>query len=137
MNAENPFSAPSSHVESHKSESSENGDSLGAIAKRTFLAWEKLRLIYIAVLGVETIAIGLIAHPLMLSPEYWGSVVMGAVFANACFFIGPIIETYVTWLGYPSKALRIVMFIAGTMFSCVLVIVALRFLIIQMPNLAQ
>jgi hypothetical protein len=134
MNSDNPFSAPSKTIESHTSESSQMDDSLGVIAKRTFLAWEKLRLLYNAVLVVETIAIGLAAHPLLLQPEFWVSSVMGAVFANACFFLGPIIETYVAWLGHPSRTLRLVMFIVGTVVSCLLVIVALRFLIMQMSN---
>ncbi len=134
MNSENPFAPPNNAQETRLNESAVRDESLGAIAKQVCLDWEKLRLIYIAVLGAETIAIGFLAHPLILTPEFWGGALLGAVFANVCFFIGPVIETYISWLGYPSRALRFVMFIAGTLFSCLLVIISLRSLVVQMSN---
>ena len=131
MNSSNPFSAPSDVAATIVRESSEQDLSFGAIAKRTFLAWEKLRVVYIAILGIETIAFGLIVYPLIIELEFWGGVVVGAILANICFFAGPITETYVAWLGYPTRALRIVMFLTGTAFSSILVVATLRYLMAQ------
>ncbi|NND95703.1 MAG: hypothetical protein HKN47_00070, partial [Pirellulaceae bacterium] len=46
----------------------------------------------------------------------------GAVGANLCFFAGPAIETYVSWLGYRRRWVRIVLFVSGTLFASLLTI---------------
>ena len=112
----NPYSAPLAQ------EDFSNGDrqdvvpqtTLGQIGKRVFLEWEKLRLVYIGILVTFTVLIGLsqLGHP-----GFWLVAVFGGVVANLCFFTGPIIETYVTWLGFRSVAIRWVMFVAGTLFT--------------------
>jgi hypothetical protein len=45
-------------------------ETIGAIAKRTFLAWEKLRLIYVGILGVETILFCVLASELFFDPSF-------------------------------------------------------------------
>lgn len=94
--------------------------SLGVLARGIFLAWEKLRLIYIAILGLVTLSLVMMETDVLFSPGFWGTVLEGAVFANVCFFAGPVIETYVTWLGFKAKWLRPTMFLLGMGLSCLL-----------------
>jgi hypothetical protein len=108
-----------------------SGQPLREIARATFLAWERLRMIYIAVLGVLTLLLGWGSFG---SFEYWLTVVGGAVVANVCFFAGPIVETYVTWLGYQGKWLRTSLFLIGTIFSCILAFAALAIYAFPNPN---
>ena len=112
----NPFSAPVAEVVDPAQQHSANGSSetLGQIAKRVFLAWEKLRVLYILILGLFTLLLGL---PYLNKLEFWLPVIFGGVIANACFFLGPIIETYVTWLGFRGRWLRWVIFVLGTLFT--------------------
>ena len=107
---------------------------LGGIAKRTFVAWEKLRIWYVGILGVQTILLVVLAKGLWFDRQFWMMVIEGAIAANLCFFAGPILETYVNWLGYPTKFLRWFLLIAGTCFSCLLVFIALAFSAMQMSN---
>ena len=134
MNSENPYSAPISQDESITTLSAVQNEALGTVAKRVFLDWEKLRLVFVAVLGIETVAIGVFLYPLILNLEFWVDVILGAVAANCCFFLGPIIETYIRWLGFPARAIRVTLFVAGTLFSFVLVAMALFFIAAHLPN---
>ena len=93
---------------------------LFAIARRTFLAWERLRVVYVAILAVITIL--LIAPGGFLNGRVLLLTVEGAVIANAAYFAGPTIETYIKWLGYDRTWPRWVMFGAGTLLSIVLVV---------------
>lgn len=126
MNLKNPYLSPrptDSDAAALVAESPT--ETLGSIAKQTFFAWEKLRLIYVAILGVETILIGLTGDGAAWDPGFWLIVILCAMVANVCFFAGPILETYVRWLGFPTKALRWVLFIAGTLFTGLLAMVCL------------
>ena len=58
--------------------------------------------------------------------DFWGMALAGAFFVNTCYFAGPIIETYVTWLGYRGRSLRIGLFVSGTLFASLLAAVAIR-----------
>lgn len=44
----------------------------------------------------------------------------GAVIANVLFFAGPVVETYVHWLGFRQIWLRWVLFFSGTLLSLVM-----------------
>ncbi len=95
--------------------------SLLEIAKVIFLAWEKLRIGYLAILILITLVPSLLApRELWYSVRFWIRLAEGAVLANICYFAGPIIETYWTWLGFRGSWLRIVLFIVGTLFACLL-----------------
>ena len=125
MNSDNPYSSPVSPAAAEDRPAAER-ESLGTIARRTFLAWEKLRLVYIAVLAVFALLFGLLDPSNMLaSMRFWMFVLEGAIIANICYFAGPVIETYVFWLGFRGNWLRIVMFVVGTLFSCVLFVGAM------------
>lgn len=98
---------------------SEDPESFEAIAKQTCLAWERLRIVYVAVLGGTTLLFTpvILDHPLLIF-----SIAFGAVFANLCFFAGPAVETYVRWLGYRELWVRKLLFLSGTFFAWILAV---------------
>jgi len=119
MSTENPYSSPPIDAVAEPSVSVPS--TLGGIAKSTFLAWEKLRLVYIGVLAAITLLLAVLdPSKALASPRFWMLVIEGAVIANVCYFAGPVIETYVTWLGFRGRWLRYSLFGLGTLFSCLL-----------------
>lgn len=98
-------------------------ESVWGIARATFLAWEKLRLVYIVTLGAATVALSFVDRPLLLySFKFWAEVGVGAVVANLCYFAGPAIETYATWLGVRTPWIRPTLFVLGTLFTFLLAV---------------
>ena len=88
---------------------------LASIARRTFIAWEKLRILYVGVLVPFTLlCTAFLDVTLLANPLYWISMFICGIFANLCYFAGPVIDTYVTWLGYRGTVLRLAMFVVGT-----------------------
>ena len=131
MDRHNPFSSPLGEPVS--SGDSSPPDTLGRIARGIFLAWEKLRLWYIGILtAVTLIATMLDFKALVTSPDYWSVVLSGAVVANLCYFAGPLVETYVTWLDFRVSWLRPLLFILGTLLSVILANVVV--LTMWLPN---
>ena len=129
MSAENPFSTPATESEAG---TVETRNSLGSIARSTFLAWEKLRVIYLAILGIATLLMALLDGWKMVSEfEFWLILIQGAVVTNLGYFAGPVVDTYVSWLGLRSNWLRPTLFILGTVFSVgmAIAILGVRFLI--------
>ena len=110
----NPYTTPQADTVV----SSDNGNvterTLGQIAKRVFLDWEKMRLAYVGILVVFTLLFGFSE---LGNPLFWGGSVAGAIIANLCYLLGPIVDTYVSWLGFRSVALRWIMFALGTLFT--------------------
>lgn len=94
-----------------------------SFAKPVFLKWEKLRIVYNLILLV----ILLISRiPAMgnniFEPWALGSWLVGAVLANLCFFLGPLSETYIAWLGWRSVGVTVIIFAVGVLVSIPLVI---------------
>lgn len=117
---ENPYSSPISESQAvTRTAPDSDRQSLGDIAKNVFLAWERLRIAYIILLGLFT---ALIAAPTMTEPRTILLIVEGAVIANVCFFAGPAVETYVRWLGYDRDWVRKFLFAGGTLFTMLLVL---------------
>jgi hypothetical protein len=91
--------------------------------KPIFLKWEKLRILYNFILGLVLIVSHIpymgrdFFHPSMLL--LW---LIGMVLANICFLTGPIIESYISWLGLKSSWITALLFIGGLLISipCVL-----------------
>ena len=119
----NPYSSPAESSEMPITAATQPQDSLDTIARRTFLAWEKLRLIYLAICGGVTLLLGMTGAIEGLGTwEYWQRVIAGGIFANVMYFAGPVMETYLTWLGSKSLWPRYILFAAGTLFTVVLAI---------------
>lgn len=99
------------------------GRSLQALARATFLAWEKLRIAYNAVLVVVT----LLALAATQQVDLWGLGVplRGAIVANLLYFAGPAMETYVRWLGYDRTWPRWLLFLGGTALASLLAVSAI------------
>jgi len=128
MNSENPYSSPPAlSVSPPDSVPS----TFGGIARSTFLAWEKLRLVYVGLLAAVTLLLAALdPSRSFTSLRFWIPVVEGAVVANVCYFAGPIIETYVTWLGFRGRWLRYTLFVLGTLFSIMLAFGAIASLLL-------
>lgn len=96
---------------------------LAVIARSVFLAWEKLRPAYLAVLAVCSLLLVVVAGPPW--PAVARVLLAGAVAANLLYFAGPLLETYVCWLGWRGAWLRWVLFLGGTLLAVVLAAVAI------------
>ncbi|MBB3210702.1 hypothetical protein FHS27_006550 [Rhodopirellula rubra] len=122
---ENPYSTPSLDAPSAITDSlaaSTTSPSLASIAKPTFLAWERLRIIFVGVLGLLTL---ILAGPNLLNLRTLVLVAEGAIVSNVCFFAGPIVEIYVRWLGYDRNWVRWFLFVGGTMLTAMLAVVTM------------
>lgn len=96
---------------------------LSVIARDSLLAWEKLRIVYIGVLAVVTImAMVLNGAP---SAEQALLTIECAIVANLAYFAGPIVDTYIRWLGYRRAWPRWAMFVGGTILSILLAVAVL------------
>jgi hypothetical protein len=118
---DNPYTPPT--VETCLADQpAEAPPTLGQIARTTFLAWEKLRLVYVGVLALVVIFMAVLDSNSFRQHirEFFQAALGGAVIANLCYFAGPMVETYVTWLGYRGQWLKIVLFVLGTLFACAL-----------------
>ena len=105
---------------------------LSTVARPVFLAWEKLRLVYIAILTIVTL---FLTGKLILSdPHVLFTVITGALGANILYFAGPITETYIRWLGYNKNWPRWVLFVLGTLLSLLLVLLELVSLLFPTQN---
>lgn len=69
-------------------------------ARDVFLAWERLRLVYNGLLGLEVLAV----KPAVLADHtQWGYLVGSALGANVCFCAGAAAEGYLDLLGVPRR----------------------------------
>lgn len=124
----NPYTAPSSVPTNQRdaamspSDNDANDPTLLQIAKPVFRSWEKLRVVYVGLLTLLTLV--LLGREL-LTLRVLAEVVFGAIAVNVAFFAGPILETYVRWLGYRGPFLRWVLFGLGTLFSILVTLIAL------------
>lgn len=124
---ENPYSPPTAEaVEDQRQPPIGRGTiaTLLSNAKATFLAWERLRVLYVLVLGLLTV---LLAGAELGRLKTLMVVAEGAFVANVCFFAGPLVETAIHWLGYDGKWVRWLLFICGMLLSCLLVVATLAF----------
>lgn len=117
---ENPYAATTTTVYESSSDREAASGSLIAIARRVFLAWEKLRIAYVIILALITVLLTGVSG--LLSMRLLQLIIEGAVVANIAYFAGPTIETYVRWLGYNRSWPRWFMFVGGTLISIVLAI---------------
>ncbi|MEZ6077097.1 MAG: hypothetical protein R3C56_15945 [Pirellulaceae bacterium] len=127
---DNPYSSPTTDTTiGRKPSTAASGVSIAAVAKPVFIAWERLRVVYVVLLGVFTIVLaipGVIYNGSQLL-TFRGLIMIaeGAIVANVCFFAGPILETYVRWLGYDRKWVRWFLFAGGTVLTAILALISL------------
>lgn len=105
--------------------------SLGSLAKPIFLAWERLRIVFVIVLGVLTL---LLAGANITEFRSLMLIAEGAIVANVCYFAGPVIETYICWLGYNGRWVRWVLFIGGTLLTAVLAVATMASMFLPDQN---
>ena len=87
--------------------------------RRIFRAWEKLRVVYVVVLGIAAVgtmvATGQVDR--WADPVLWGWFAIYALVANVLYLAGPAFESYLDWLGWRPRGLRVVLFLAGTLLA--------------------
>ncbi|MEZ6070552.1 MAG: hypothetical protein R3C10_09830 [Pirellulales bacterium] len=94
----NPYEAPlttATATAKAQRAATEPRESIVEIARPIFLAWEKLRLVYVAVLGVLTVSMGMGRFG---SLEFWSEVIVDAVAANVCYFAGTTFAVVLAFL---------------------------------------
>ena len=98
-----------------------NKKPIGTDFKAIFLAWEKLRMLYVALVGIAVLVLTFLVEPnLFKDYKFWIGVAEGAVIANIAFFAGPIVESYLTWLGNCPRWYRKAAMIGGIVFTILL-----------------
>lgn len=90
-------------------------------ARSVFLAWEKLRVAFNAVLVVIVL---LSAGSALAESRFWLLLAQGALSANLCFCLGPVAEGYLTLLGLNRQNARSMVFSFGLVVGCLLAFLA-------------
>ncbi len=91
--------------------------------------WEKMRLVYNAVLISFTLIWSCFVSPqLFFDPLFIFQMCVGGVLTNLCFFTGPAIEGYGRYLGFWHLSLSVALFVIGLTFTGLL---TLGFLIVR------
>jgi hypothetical protein len=91
-------------------------------AREVFLAWEKLRLYYNAILAGLSLFLGL---PRLASSGFWYTLFQGALIANLCFCLGVALEGYAALFGIPRRPMRLLLFFLGTCLAGGLAVLAI------------
>lgn len=91
---------------------------VGAMLRRVFLAWERLRVLYDGALAPIVPGFVVFNIHVLLTVKFRLIGVHAAIIANIRYFAGPIYESYATWLGWRTTGVRPTLFIAGTLVSC-------------------
>ncbi len=94
--------------------------------RKIFVSWELLRIPYNIILIALTLVLAIQGSAeIFVSPGFWMFAIQGALVVNICFMAGPVAESYLRWLGIQVSGLRASLFILGTLFSVILVIVTM------------
>jgi len=83
-------------------------------ASEVFFAWERLRLVYNAILVAVVLFRRLGGEDLQVQ-----FLVENALFANLCFCVGPVAEGYLVCIGLRRKAMRWLLFLGGSVLAAV------------------
>lgn len=85
-----------------------------ASARDVFLAWERRRLVYNAVLVVATlVGMATNARASLLDAPFRRFLLYGSVVANVLYCAGPVAEGYLAWMGAPRRSARALVFTLG------------------------
>jgi len=93
-------------------------------ARAVFLAWERLCVVYNAVLVVVVLIFG---GSYLGDGAFWWFLAYYAVIANLCYCLGPVIEGYFGLLGADRRLVRWSVFVLGTLFGSLLASLAVSF----------
>jgi len=94
--------------------------------RETFLIWERLRILYNAVLVALTCLVVFSLKPeAATEPHFWSRTILGALAANVCFFAGPAADCYIRWLGYKSRVVTYGILGMGLLVACGITVSAL------------
>lgn len=127
LNSKNPFATPGPEPDHSKPAPDDWLARLLPDAKATFRRWESWRLIYCAVCILATFGFLLLfdKFPATLFPDpppaqrlnSWIEFVVAGIIANIFFFAGPVVDTYVSWLGLKTRWVGIGLLVLGTAFT--------------------
>lgn len=102
----------------------QTGPQIMAAAREIFIKWEKRRIGYNLMLIAVTVAMGAMRE-LLTIPSFWIDCAFGAVICNICYFSGPMVELYLTWLREKRQdQIGMMLFIAGLLFSALAALIA-------------
>lgn len=85
-----------------------------------FFSWEKLRVLFNAVLVIESLVLirGIDDFWMDITPaQFMRNAVFYSFMANLFYMVGPFVESYATWVGSQFRWLRSALFVTGTTFS--------------------
>ncbi len=103
--------------------------------RATFLAWERLRIVYNVVLVALTCISVLGSQPQHgLDPGFWLSAVVAGLAANVCYFLGPVAACYLRWLGVRSAMLTPLLFGLGLAFSMLITFAMAAIVLVSSQN---
>ena len=107
-----------------------------ASARDVFLAWEKLRLVYNAALVLATaLAVGF-GQPFRrvdVDRAFLAHLGEGAAILNVAFCAGPVLESYMAWMGAPRSAFRLALFTPGCLFAMLWVFSSIGSFLLRHP----
>ena len=92
----NPYDPPTASLAI--TEPSEPSEDRFHVLGKTIVAWEKLRFVYNAVMGIFVVAVIAFSWStggVRFTPEIFA----GAVLANLLYCLGPLVDGYLTWFG--------------------------------------
>ena len=118
---ENPYQPPEAKlVDSAADEILDRYSRIGKLV----VGWEKLRLLYNIILGTFVLLLLGIAFQYVRSSilDIIPRVVLGGIFANLCFCVGPILNGYLAWIGWGHPFIRPTLFVSGTVLTMLLAI---------------
>ncbi|MBN2023472.1 MAG: hypothetical protein JW809_11850 [Pirellulales bacterium] len=87
---------------------------------RVMVAWEKLRILYNAILAVVVALAGGLAWAKWGQRPRLGTLVMGAIMANLWYCAGHVIDGYLSWFGLRSPVVTWLLFGFGTLLAMLL-----------------
>lgn len=107
---DNPFAPPEATVAPARP------DDAQADFFALFVLWERYRLIYNAILALETL-LGLAFVPWRSPIMLLSVLVEGAIAANVCFCAGLVLNGYAWWLGFRGRIIGVVICGVGTLLA--------------------
>jgi hypothetical protein len=96
--------------------------------------WEYRRLWFNAILITVTMLIGTLANFLIFERRFWTFAIEGAIGANVCFCVGPVVTWYLSRLGFNHRAAGALLFFLGTALSVVLTVISIFFNLIPFQD---